>query len=139
MDNIDKRKISILIPYKRIQDQIFVFLQKRSIDAKRLPGWFGFWGGGKENNETPDETLRREIKEELDLNLEGHSYFGKYEFYKSVKDFYFLEVGEDFESKIKVLEGDYGKFFSLSEIMSEEKLILEDKTVLDDFYKVIDK
>lgn len=136
---MDKRKISILIPYKKIGNDILVFLQKRAKDAKRLPDWFGFWGGGAENDETPEEALKREIKEELDLNIKGYSYFGKYEFYKSIKDFYFLEVGEDFESKITVLEGEYGKFFSLDEIMSEEKLILEDKIVLDDFYRFINK
>jgi hypothetical protein len=79
----------------------------------------------------------REIKEELNIDITGYSYFGKYEFYKSIKDFYFLEVGNDFETKVTVLEGDYGKFFSQDEVMKEEKLILEDKTVLNDFFRVI--
>lgn len=134
---MDKRKISILIPYKKVGNDILVFLQKRAKDAKRLPDWFGFWGGGAENNENPEETLKREIKEELNIDVGDYSYFGKYEFYKSIKDFYFLEVGNDFESKITVLEGEYGKFFSQEEIMNEERLILEDKTVLNDFYRAI--
>ena len=37
---------------------------------ERLPNYFGFWGGGTENNETPEEALLREIKEELVLDLD---------------------------------------------------------------------
>lgn len=66
---MEKSKISILIPYKIIDNQIFVYLQKRSADAERLPNYFGFWGGGAENNETPEETLLREIREEMGIEM----------------------------------------------------------------------
>ena len=133
----EKRKISILIPYKISDEGVKVFLQKRSKNAERLPDWFGFWGGGTENNETPEETLKREIKEEMNIDIVGYSYFGKYEFYRSIKDFYTLKVDNSFESKIEIGEGEYGRFFSENEIRNEEKLILEDKTVLNDFFKNI--
>lgn len=67
-----KRLVSILIPYRRNADKFLVFLQKRSKDAKRLPGFFGFFGGGAKNNENPEEALQREIMEELNFVPRGH-------------------------------------------------------------------
>ena len=81
---VQKRKISILIPYKTIAGQVVVYLQKRSKDATRLPGHFGFFGGHAQGNESPEETLGREIQEELTLAPDGHQLLGRYEFDRRV-------------------------------------------------------
>ena len=135
----EQRSVSILIPYKKNEGGVVVFLQKRAKDAKRLPDWFGFFGGGSEGDENAEETLMREIKEELNFDVAGYKFLGHYEFLGSIKDIYFLEVDNTFESIIKIGEGEYGRFFSEDEIEKEEKLILEDKTVLGDFYRIINK
>ena len=41
----NKREVSILIPYKIKNKKIFIYLQKRSMDRKILPGHFAFFGG----------------------------------------------------------------------------------------------
>lgn len=133
MDN--KRKISILIPYAIKDGNVLVFLQRRDKDAKRLPDYFGFFGGGAENDETPEETIHREIKEELDFTSTEFKYFKKYEFEGSIKDVFTLEVGNDFESTVTILEGQYGKWFSKEDIANEPKLIEDDKLVLREFYE----
>jgi 8-oxo-dGTP pyrophosphatase MutT (NUDIX family) len=48
----NKRKTSVLVPYKIKNDSVFIFLQKRSKDAQVAPGLFGFFGGGAEDGES---------------------------------------------------------------------------------------
>ncbi len=136
----NKRKISILIPYYfDDQGSISVFLQRRSKEAKVLPDYFGFFGGGAEGNETPNEALKREIKEELNIDPKEHKHFKEYVFEKSIKNVYFLNVNKDFENNITVLEGQYGKWFTIEEAINEEKLIEDDKLVLREFFDFVKK
>ncbi len=129
-----KRLISILIPYRRNSDKFSVFLQKRSKDAKRLPDFFGFFGGGAENGENPEEALKREMMEEISFVPSGYDFLKKYEFPRSIKSIYYLEAGDEFEKQIEVKEGEYGKYFTEDEALSEPKLIEEDKIVLRDLF-----
>ena len=133
----NKRKVSILIPYTFKEDGILVYLQKRSKDAKRLPDYFGFFGGGTEENENPEEALRREMKEELNFIPEGYTHFKKYEFDQSTKDIFILEVDGNFEQKVTILEGEYGRWFKEQEALNEPKLIDEDKLVLQELYEFL--
>lgn len=133
----NKRKVSILIPYKTEGKEVFVYLQKRSKDAKRLPGYFGFFGGGAEGDENPEETLKREISEEMNFTPEGFSYLSRYEFYKGILDVFMLKVKDGFDDSIKILEGEYGKWFDRKSIMAETRFINEDKIILEDFYDFI--
>lgn len=116
-----------------------VYMQKRSDTAKRLPGYFGFWGGGLEEGETFELGLQREIKEEMgiDLSMESVSFFNHYEFLKSIKNIFILEVPEGWEDVILIGEGDFGKWFSLNEIVDVKNMILEDKVVLNDLERVL--
>lgn len=131
----DKRKISILIPYKIERDNVLVYLQKRSKDAKRLPDYFGFFGGGAEDDENPEQALQREIKEEIGFVPEEYRHFKKYEFDQSIKDIFVIGVDDGFEDRVEILEGEYGRWFEENDALRETKLIEEDKIVLRDLYK----
>jgi len=135
MENKEKR--SILIPYKIKDGRVLVYLQKRAKDARRLPDYFGFFGGEPEGEENPEEALEREIKEEMNFIPQTYKLLGKYDFGKSVKHIFIMEVDDNFENKIQVLEGEYGKYFSEDEALDEPKLIEEDKIVLRDLYKFL--
>jgi len=128
-----KRIISILIPYKIRDKKLLVYLQKRSKHAKRSPNYFGFFGGGRERDENPEEALRRELKEEIDFVPESCRYFRRFEFQVGIKDIFVVEVDDNFESQITILEGDYGKWFNEQEALEEPKMIEEDKIVLQAF------
>lgn len=130
----DKRKVSVLVPYKKENNETYVFLQKRSDDVEREPGMFGFFGGGADDNENSEQTLLREIKEELDFVLDEFNHFGTYYLPKTVVDVFILEVGDDFEDEITVLEGDYGKWFSREDFEKERYLITGDLRILEELY-----
>ncbi len=137
-----KRDVSILIPYKIKNQEIFVYLQKRSKDKKVLPSYFAFFGGKLEEGENPEEALDREIKEELCFNPKGQEFLGKYDFTGELvvgwsANAYFLKVSDNFEKEIKVMEGEYGKFFSEDEVAKEPMLINEDKKIIRDLYKLL--
>ncbi len=134
----NRKIISVLIPYKITDGQILVYLQKRAKDRKRLPNFFGFFGGGAEDNETPEQVLVREIKEELDFTVSDYKLLENYHFDNgSIMNVFTLPVSEDWENKIKVLEGDYGKFFNEQEIANEPLLIAHDKEILSNFFAKI--
>ena len=60
------RNVAGLILYN---DQNQVLLQHRSEDAPRSPGYWGFFGGGIEEGETPEQALARELVEELEYRV----------------------------------------------------------------------
>lgn len=118
----EKRVMSSLVPYRKRGTEIEYYIQRRSNDAKINPGLYGMWGGKAEEGETPEETLLREIREELAYVPERAVYFCRYEFAQYIFQVFVEEVGADFESKVQILEGDYGTWLTLSEIMHSTEM-----------------
>lgn len=143
MNNIElmenKRKVSVLVPYKREKELVYIFLQKRSDNAEREPGMFGFFGGGADDNENPEEVLLREVKEELNYDLKEFNHFGTYYLPKTVVDVFITEVDNNFENEITVLEGDYGKWFNEQDFERERHIITGDLRILEELYKNLSK
>jgi mutator protein MutT len=50
-------------------EQKRILVQHRSMDQKRSPGKWGFFGGGIDEGETPEEAVKRECQEELNYTL----------------------------------------------------------------------
>jgi 8-oxo-dGTP pyrophosphatase MutT (NUDIX family) len=126
------RKISVFVPYRLQNGKIFVYLQKRAKDAKRAPDLFGLFGGGIEENETAEEALKREIKEELNYIPKKAIPFKIYETNDRVANVFIEAVDELFEDQVQVLEGEYGKWFEAEEALNEPKLIDLDKVMIKD-------
>lgn len=61
-----KRDVAVILLYDKEKR---ILLQHRSDDAKRLPGYWAFFGGGIKPGETPLEAVKREAKEELEYSL----------------------------------------------------------------------
>jgi len=49
-------------------DQIIVY--RRDTNTKKLPGYIDMIGGGREGEESPFDTFKREVKEEIGLDIE---------------------------------------------------------------------
>jgi len=135
----EKRKIACLIPYRIENDSIFVFMQKKAEDAPRAPGSFGFFGGGAEGDETPEENMKREVREELNISPTGYSYFKKYVSERADMDAFIMKVEDGFENTVTVSEGEYGRWFSNKEAADENKISDLDKTVVQELYEFLMK
>jgi len=133
----EKRTTAHIIPYISKGGNYFFFLQKRSDDAERAPGVFTIWGGGVEKDETSEEAMLRESKEELDFTPNNYFYVGEYSDNYSISNYYAVEIQDDFEKNIKIGEGDYGQFFSEEELKNESKLSENNKEILSDLIKQI--
>lgn len=134
-----KRKNSLLLPIKYEGEELCVYFQKRSPEDEKFPGHFGFWGGGAEGEETPEEALIREVREELgiDLNINRVKLFNSYEFLKGFKFMYLFEPEEGWEKDIVIGEGDYGKWFTTTEAIESNCISLEDKVVMNDLERAL--
>lgn len=71
-----KRHIAIAIFF---DENLNILVQDRTSRSKSGEK-YGFWGGGIEEGETPEQGLRRELKEELAYEPEILDYWGDYSF-----------------------------------------------------------
>ncbi len=69
------KRTSLILPYNQ---EGKILLQQRTDDAPHLPGYWSHFGGGIEADETPEEAAKREIKEELELDLGDIKIFKNY-------------------------------------------------------------
>ncbi len=129
-----KRRVSAFIPYKFQDGEWRVFLQKRTEDAPASPGFFGLFGGGMEPDETPEQALLREVREELDYYPVQFFCFGEYEVEEKMGWVFGERVDETFEHKITVLEGQYGQWFTEAEIAAQEKVNTFSRLVLGGYF-----
>ena len=71
--------ISHMAPTRKVSTIIFYDDKKILIqDRRKISKWgeeYGFFGGKIEEGETPEEALKREMKEELNLNIENYALF----------------------------------------------------------------
>lgn len=124
-----------------------ILLQQRDKKAPRYPNYWGFFGGGIEKEETPEIALKREAKEELEIeNLENYKFFGKYklndeegtfEEYVFILPFSILGVSiEGLNKKLKEGrgEGRGAGLFSCKEINNIKKPPYE-KPIFEDLCK----
>lgn len=113
------RKVSAVIFY---DDKNRILLQDRT--GYKNPGEeYGFWGGGIENGETPEQALVREIKEELNYNLKDFKFIGV--FYGQHKDFKLIMY--TFISKlvdVSNFKQKEGRGMKLVDLKTAEKLLI---------------
>ena len=112
------RSVSILLLYNSKGE---VLLQHRDLKAQYYPGYWGFFGGGIEANETPEEAIKREAKEELQLKLDNIKLFKRYEIKEEdgirERFLYLLPTKMTLSQlKSRQQEGDGIGFFSLRKV-----------------------
>jgi len=122
------RNVAIIILYD--QDKK-ILLQHRAEDAERLPGYWAFFGGGIEADETPEQAVKRETLEELNYTLKNPRLIMKQDFLSKDETTEKHVFVEEFDpsKKITLGEGQNFGWFHLSEI-SGLKIIDHDIEVL---------
>ena len=75
-----------------IQDnKLLVFFRKKLKDGKSIT-YYAIPGGHVENDESYEETVIRELKEEMNLDIEIVDYLGKLEAYNQIEYYYFAKI-----------------------------------------------
>ena len=98
-----------------------VLLQKRDLNTKANPGLWGFFGGSSEGEETPEQSIIRELKEELNIDVMPGSlqplrtYFN--EKFKR-QSYIFVIESELKKSEMVLAEGEDFDWISLENVLS---------------------
>lgn len=122
------RNVAVIILYNEDKK---ILLQHRAEDAKRLPGYWGFFGGGIETSETPEQTVKRETLEELNYELKNPKLIMKQNFlWKDENNEKYVFV-EEYNPRQKIIlkEGQNFGWFLFSEL-NKLKIINHDVEVL---------
>lgn len=119
-------------------DKKEVLLQKRDHNPEILfPGYWGLLGGAIEEGESPEEGLRREIKEEIELTMDKLTFFKKVKINYKGKEhlvyFYLAKLNKPLK-EIILHEGRRLKFFNEKEF-KKIKIIPDNKKVMLEFWK----
>jgi len=139
----DKRRVSVLVPYKIVEHSAFIFLQKRKKDRKIAPGKFGFFGGAALGHESPEEALEREIKEELGFVPINFHFYKEYDLPRikdvpeTILSLFIMRTLENFEEQVRILktEGDFGEWFDKKKYLERKKSITGELSILDELYE----
>jgi|GEM_PF-810754 len=97
---------------------------------------YGFFGGHKENNETPKEVISRELKEELNLEINSLAnlrFFQKFVFEKDgnkiERDVFLAEIDENFENtksnEGKIYKTNFKEVYSLKMPFGDKEILKE--------------
>lgn len=130
-----KNKTSGLVPYTYIDGTIHLFLQHRTEDAPHNPGMYALFGGKKEGDETPEETLIRETKEELDIVPTNYELYGEVEGAVSIIHLFYMEVPNNFKETVTILEGQDGVFVSEHDLENHPKIQPNHQVIFKDLCK----
>ena len=123
------RNVSVLILHNFAGK---ILLQHRTEDAPRFPGYWGFFGGGIELGETPEQALAREAVEELSYRTENPHLLSTHKISFQGEDYYVHVFVEKYDNQPLVLgEGQGMEWFSPEEtkelkIVDHERKIIEE-------------
>ncbi len=112
-----------------------VLLQHRTKDAERFPDFWSFFGGGINPGETPEDAVRREAKEELEIELKDLKFFKRYELEGSGDKFVFVAPLKHSIKQLKIQqkEGNNLGLFSWEDLKNL-KLPNHDLPILKDLF-----
>ncbi|MGD8442991.1 MAG: NUDIX domain-containing protein [Desulfobacterales bacterium] len=104
-----KRKGSSIIFFNET-GQILLFLRDNKPDLP-YPNMWDVPGGHVEANESPEKCIIREMKEEMDLDIDEFELFSKVEFEDRIEYTFWTEADFDID-QIELMEGQKLKWFT---------------------------
>ena len=109
-----------------------LLLLRDDITSIPYPNMWDVPGGHVEKNETPEECIVREMKEEMNLTLDGFKFFSKIEFDDRIE--YTFWAGANFDvEEIELSEGQKLKWFKNDEV-KKTQLAYGFNRIVDNFF-----
>jgi len=93
-----------------------LLLQLRDDEVKDFPNHWVLLGGAMEDGEKPRETLKREMKEELGIEIGEFEYFRTFDYNNKLKQVFFYKKINLDPKKINLMEGKEIRFFSKKDL-----------------------
>ena len=113
------------------KERVLLFLRDNK-PVIPFPNTWDVPGGHVEENETPEQCIVREMKEEMEIELKGFHTFAVVEFNDRIEYAYWKKENIDIK-KITLTEGQRLKWFSEEEVKRTE-LAYGFNEILDDFF-----
>mgnify|MGYP002821914889 CR=1 FL=1 len=118
-----------------------VLLQKKDLGYFWFPGKWCLFGGGMKNGETPEQTLIRELKNEIECEFDCFEFFCEQDYkdeydeeVRQGKHYFYSTEFSGKPSKISINEGGGFAFFSKSELDSVP-IVEHDKKVIKQYFE----
>jgi 8-oxo-dGTP diphosphatase len=123
------RNVVVIVLYDKDKK---ILLQHRTEDAKTPPGYWGFFGGGIEPGETPEQAIRRETMEELNYRLRNPRFILKNDFYWNgeMNEMHVFAEEYDQDKELTLWEGQGMGWYDLS-ALPESKMVAHDLDTLN--------
>lgn len=122
-------KVSLIILY---DSENRLLLQHRTPDAKLLPDYWAFFGGGLKDGETPDNAVWRETFEELNHVLKSPQLILERDFQEDDTRGHLYIYTEQFngdKASLKLMEGQGWGWFKESET-HQLKMTMRDRNII---------
>ena len=135
MNEVEEKKKRIALLFIVIDNKVLLF--KRSPEETTNPGKYGMLGGHIEKGESPEEALRREIKEEAGVELKSFKKLKTYELDDVQLNVFYTNEFDTENIKLDKKEHTGRKFFTLEQLdnMSAEECIDTNKGIARDYNK----
>ena len=125
-------KISVSIIIENLKGE-FLFFLRDDKETIAFPNQWCLLGGGVEEGESFDETIVREMKEEIELDLKDFETFKKYEWPERIENVFYKKIDLDLEVT-PLHEGQKLKFFTRDELLKTD-LAFYDNEIMREFFE----
>ncbi len=116
-------------------DNKILLVLRDNKDSIPFPNTWNLLGGFLENSESPEECIRREIREEIDIELGNINFFQQYTVYDREHYIFWKQIDLDLK-QIQLNEGQRLAYFSKDELDKHE-LAFQCNDILNDFFSQV--
>lgn len=128
------RAVGILFENKKGE---ILFLLRDDIPSIQFPNQWDVLGGCVEGGETSKEAIKREMKEELELDLVDFSIFKKFNWPDKIETIFYKKLDIDIENT-NIHEGQRIQYFPKDKLIKMD-LAFHDNKIIREFYKEKEK